>query len=399
MKKLFVLLLIGQFCFGQADGYWDKDRVTNQTILLKAGKRIAVKSEDFPVGTTEILYRITLLNENQELTSNLVSLLKSIPDPTGISQGSAGAVFLISKISGNDKCNYSIFTSDALVSSFAKTGDIKKACYRQLESINKDAKLLTLGKSSCLKENSQNVWFGFESKNWLMNQKIILEIVPWISNQKARGWTETNKKVVAKIIKNTDYDFKAMDSELLHVSILDKIERNYTYADFTMLQRVQQSKIILDFTAQIFKETNINDRIFTNIRADVAKYFKAQQFDVAIELLENTIMNYNNPTAQDYNQLAYLYIFTKQNAKALQILQKAEKLDAANISIQLNMAHVYLLSGQYAKAKNIYKKYKDQNVNATVSFKKQVLEDFAALEKVGINSKDFSDIIDKLNDN
>jgi hypothetical protein len=33
----------------------------------------------------------------------------------------------------------------------------------------------------------RNLWFGFESKNWIMNQKIILEVVPWVDNKLSRG--------------------------------------------------------------------------------------------------------------------------------------------------------------------------------------------------------------------
>ena len=100
MKSSFLILL---FFFtislsAQQTGYWDKARVTTKEISLSAGNRVSVKSEDFPKGTTEIIYRITLLDDNQQLATSLVSLLKSVPDPSGISQGSAGAVFLMSKI-------------------------------------------------------------------------------------------------------------------------------------------------------------------------------------------------------------------------------------------------------------------------------------------------------------
>ena len=80
--------------------------------MVPARDRISIATEDLPVGTTEIVYRITLLDKNQEMANSLVSLLKAIPDPTGVSQGSAGAVFLMSKISGDDECTYSIFTSN-----------------------------------------------------------------------------------------------------------------------------------------------------------------------------------------------------------------------------------------------------------------------------------------------
>jgi len=94
-KRIFLILLIASAynSFAQKDGYWDKERATTKEILVSAGDRIVVKTEDLPVGTTEIVYRITLLDKNQQMANSLVSLLKSIPDPYGIGQGSAGAVF------------------------------------------------------------------------------------------------------------------------------------------------------------------------------------------------------------------------------------------------------------------------------------------------------------------
>ena len=105
----------------QKDGYWDKTRSTTEEITVSARERIIIKTEDLPEGTTEMVYRITLLDENQQMAGSLVSVLKSIPDPTGISQGSAGAVFLLSKISGDDKCNYAVFSSNDLAKKYKKT--------------------------------------------------------------------------------------------------------------------------------------------------------------------------------------------------------------------------------------------------------------------------------------
>jgi hypothetical protein len=44
--------------------------------LLFARDRIVIKTDDFPVGTTELIYRITLLDDNQKIANSLVSLLK-----------------------------------------------------------------------------------------------------------------------------------------------------------------------------------------------------------------------------------------------------------------------------------------------------------------------------------
>ena len=109
---LFLLLITANTVFSQKDGYWDKTRATTEEISVSARDRIIIKTQDFPEGTTEVVYRITLLDKNQQMAGSLVSVLKAIPDPTGISQGSAGAVFILSKIS------YTLFSLSIPVSSF-----------------------------------------------------------------------------------------------------------------------------------------------------------------------------------------------------------------------------------------------------------------------------------------
>lgn len=205
LKKIFVLFLISSFynAFAQKDGYWDKERATTKEIIVSAGNRITVKTEDLPVGTTEIVYRITLLDENQQMANSLVSVLKAIPDPYGIGQGSAGAVFLMSKISGDDKCTYALFTSDANAKKYVDDGKTKDACFFQDEPLSKDAKRLSLDKSSCLEVNTNTIWFGFESKNWALKQKIVLEVVPWVDTKLNRGWNQDNKNEIISLCKTS----------------------------------------------------------------------------------------------------------------------------------------------------------------------------------------------------
>jgi hypothetical protein len=65
--------------FAQQDGYWDKERATTKEVIVSARDRIVIKTDDFPVGTTELIYRITLLDDNQKIANSLVSLLKAVP--------------------------------------------------------------------------------------------------------------------------------------------------------------------------------------------------------------------------------------------------------------------------------------------------------------------------------
>ena len=140
--------------FAQKVGYWDKERSTTKEVVVSARDRILIKIDDLPTGTTEVIYRITLLDKNQQMANSLVSVLKAIPDPTGISQGSAGAVFLVSKISGDDKCKYAIFSKSDAANNYVTTGNTDEACFIQNEPVSKDAKRLSMDKSTCLKSNN-----------------------------------------------------------------------------------------------------------------------------------------------------------------------------------------------------------------------------------------------------
>ena len=67
MQKLtlYISLCITTISAAQTDGYWDKERATSKQIIVSARERVIIPIEELPVGTTEIVYRITLLDENQ----------------------------------------------------------------------------------------------------------------------------------------------------------------------------------------------------------------------------------------------------------------------------------------------------------------------------------------------
>ena len=225
------------------DGYWDNIRSTNETIILEAGKRKAIKSADFPAGTTEVVFRISLLDDNQKISSSLVSLLKAIPDPSGVSQGTAGAVFLLSTITGEDKCKFFVFTNENDALQFEKSATVKSACFAQEAPVNKAAKLLSED-SKCMLANPKNLWFAFESDNWVMKQKIVLEVVPWVDNNLKSGWSAQAKKELLKTIEKSDVVIKVANKDLFLGTFLTALTKKYTYADYQKLLAVEKTKAI-----------------------------------------------------------------------------------------------------------------------------------------------------------
>lgn len=394
IKGIFLLVtaLAFQTSFSQKDGYWDKTRATTEEITVSARDRIVIKTQDFPEGTTEVVFRITLLDKNQQMAGSLVSVLKAIPDPTGISQGSAGAVFILSKISGDDKCKYVVFSSADLASKYKENGKTADACLVQDTPISKDAKLLSADKSACMKLNAGNLWFGFESKNWIMNQKIILEVVPWVDNKLSRGWTVENRKAIIDQCKTSNLAQKMTNSDDFCVCILDKIQSKYTFKEFQKLLAVERAKAFKDFGNSCFGESSLSKSVYDDLRKQATGLTKQGKHGEAIVKL-TTIINDGKATALDYNTIGSSYLLTKQYGKAIKFLKEGEKLDNAELLIKLNLAHAYLLNDNFSSAKAIYKKYQSQNVTDSLSWTQKIKQDFEAFKKVGIQNKDFERVL------
>ena len=395
LKKIVLLLFISistTSVFAQKDGYWDKERAFNKEIVVSARERIVVKTEDLPVGTTEVVFRITLLDQNQQMANSLVSVLKAIPDPTGISQGSAGAVFLVSKISGDDKCKYAIFSNAASAADYKKSGDTDNACFLQEEAVSKDAKRLSIDKSLCLLPNSNAMWFGFESKNWIMNQKIVLEVVPWVNNRLSSGWTLENRKLVINQCKSSDLAKKIIPSDDFCVCVLNKIQKEYKFQEFQKLLPIEKTKAFKDYGNACFNETGASEKIYADLRTQATDLAKQGKYGEAINKL-SVIVVHGKPNATDYNNLGYAYLVTKQYAKAVKFLKEGEKLDESELLIQMNLAHAYLLNKDFRSAKPIYKKYQSQNVNDSLGWIQKVKQDFETFKTAGLPSNDFDRVL------
>ncbi len=389
MKKIILFcILFSTSVFAQKDGYWDKERNTNKQIVVKAGERVIIKSEDFPRGTTEFVYRITLLDHNQQLSSSLVSLLKSIPDPSGYSQGAAGGVFILSKVSGDDTCKYALFSDSKLADNYKETGKPLKAILFQNEPVDKDSKLINIQDKKEL-SGLKNIWFGFESQNWVMNEKIVLEIVPWVNNELHRGWNPLNRSELIQDCKTSEIAKKMLTSDVFCVGLSNIIQKKYTIEEYQKLLDIEKAKFINEISFQCLNDKTTNSSIVTSVRNDANLYFKSNKYSEAIDLINTVIFDYGNSKIMDYSSLGKYYIFSKQFDKALKVLKEGEKIDASELSIQLQLAHLYVLVDEYGLAKELHKKYKNQNVTATESWKSKTKSDFEEFQKAGFINKDF----------
>lgn len=386
--SLFLLLFAASV--PAQNGYWDKDRATTREIIVPAGDRIVVRTENFPLGTTELVYRITVLDENQQMANSLVSLLKSIPDPSGISQGSAGAVFLLSRISGDDKCNYAVFTDKEKADAYQESGEPENACIYTKTAINKEAKVVS-GRSLCL--NSPNLYFGFESDNWVMKQKIVLEVVPWVDKKASTGWTNDNKKSVIELCGTSGLAQLMVSPEPLCLCILEQFTAKYTFNEYEKLLVDEKAKAFRDFGDRCLDGKSANKGLLATVRLNASQHFAGGKYDKAIKLLNSAVVANDNATARDYYTLGMSYLFSKQFTKAKQSFEAGEKLDDSDLLLKLGKAHTLLLEGDFSRARDIYRRYKTENVDPDTSWPDRVKKDIADLRKAGIESGDFDRVL------
>lgn len=374
------------------EGYWDNIRTTNETIIVEAGKHKAIKSTDFPAGTTEVVFRISLLDDNQKISSSLVSLLKAIPDPSGVSQGTAGAVFLLSTITGEDKCKFFVFTSESDALQFEKSGTTKNACFTQEEPVNKAAKLLSED-SKCMSATPKNLWFAFESDNWVMKQKIVLEVVPWVDNHLKSGWSAQAKKELLKTIQQSDIALKVANKDLWFGTFLELFTKKYTYAEYQKLLAAEKAKAMETISEESLAKSGQLNSYLDSLRKEAQQLRFSNKTPEAILTIQKEIIDKKRATAADYGLLGGLYLSSKQFVKAEEAYLKAVGLDKTALHYQLQLAHVYLFNNQLSKAKDIHKKYQSNNLPDGKSWTEQTKADFQQFEKNGFDTSDFKKIL------
>jgi tetratricopeptide (TPR) repeat protein len=390
---LGLLLAFTSLAFAQSnEGFWDNIRTTDETILLEAGKRKVIKTTDFPNGTTEVVYRISLLDDNQKTSSTLVSVLKAIPDPSGISQGAAGTVFLLSTISGEDKCKFAVFTNENDALQYEKTGIAKNACVVQDEPVNKAAKLLT-DKSRCLPQNSQNLWFGFQSENWVMKEKIVLEVVPWVNYNLRSGWTNDNKKEVLALVEKLEMTQKLTNKDLFLGNFLAVFIGKYTYTEYKKLLTAEKTKAIDTIVEESLVNSGQLNGYLDRLRTEAQKLNFSSKSDDAVAKIQKEIIEKNRATAADYGLIGSLYLSSKQFVKAEAAYLKAISMNQSELNYQLQLAHVYMFTDRLNKAKDIHKKYQQNNLTGNISWANQTKIDFQQFEKNGFATDNFKKIL------
>lgn len=392
MKKIFLLLLISQFTFAQKDGFWDKERAFTKEIKLSSGNRTLVKIDDLPEGASEFIYRISLLDENGKITSSLASVLKAIPDPTGVSQGAAGALVLTNSLSGDDTCLYGIYTSEKAGNQFLKDGKLETACHFIKEPVQKDSKVISIKNTKCF-DNAPNIWFAFENKNWVMSTKIVLEVVSWVDYNASRGWNATTKKELLAEAEKLSITKMVVNKNNFLATFLKSFAAKYKYSEYKQLLTIEKTNIFQTIASESLVASGELENYLNIIRNSSLDLFKKGKYEEALAIIQSEIIDKKYAKDKDYSAVADIYLYSKQFAKAEENIVKAISLNKNEIKYQLKLAHIFLFTERVSEAKEIHKKYKNQNLSAATSWVKATNQDFETMKQVGLPTDNFKKIL------
>jgi tetratricopeptide (TPR) repeat protein len=240
----------------------------------------------------------------------------------------------------------------------------------------------------------KSIWFAFKNENWMMNEKIVLEIVPWVDKKASRGWTLKRKKdLVENLMNNGDLTYVKKDiSRKVALSIFNQLEEKFRYQDYTLLSAEDQKFETEQLEEKAFIQNDALDLYYEMICHKANLLAKKGNVDEAVALIESKVTSKPTAKAVNYNSLAELYMKSKQFEKALKTLKNAENLDPSELKVQMNLAHVYMFMDNVSTSKEIHKKYMNQNVSAKQTWKNKAINDLDGFKKTDLPQDNISKI-------
>jgi uncharacterized protein (TIGR02145 family) len=121
------------------------------------------------------------------------------------------------------------------------------------------------------------------------------------------------------------------------------------------------------------------------------KYLK-----VGLDKFPNSNLAYEN-LRTGYNNVGWKLILKKEFSSALLFLQEGYEKYPTYLRLIGNLAHAYLLTGNYSLAKKMYIENKGKTVKSDITWEAMINDDFKEFQEAGINNDHFQEILDLIN--
>jgi hypothetical protein len=114
--------------------------------------------------------------------------------PSSYAQGGAAALSLLDKFGGDNKGAFHIFQTSNDAQYYIDTQEPDNSCYDSEQDIPGEKNYMIIDEGQCLTSNTTNLYFAFFNNNYVYDETVVLEVMPWIDNVASRGWTTEVKE-------------------------------------------------------------------------------------------------------------------------------------------------------------------------------------------------------------
>ena len=196
--------------------------------------------------------------------------------------------------------------------------------------------------------------------------------------------------------------------------MLSKVINNFTPEEYNAKAKSEKEILVSWMKKDCYAETNnesLEKRMFEldDMRLKINELEQSGDFRAMASLAERTAFEFPSVASQTKHTRALL--LSNQLSRALTLAETLAKNNPEDLVIQLNLAHIYLLSNQYKEAEKQYKKFQkqqlftsngDNTVQGTpfgregVTWEQMVASDFDFFIKNKIYNSSFDNIKKKL---
>ena len=188
--------------------------------------------------------------------------------------------------------------------------------------------------------------------------------------------------------------------------ILTKVIHNFTPEEFNAKAKSEKERVISWMKKDCYVETqneNLEKRMveLEEMKMKINELEQKGDFGAMVALAERAAFEFPSVAIQTRHIRALL--LSNQLSKGLTLAETLAKNNPEDLVIQLNLAHIYLLSNQYKEAEKQYKKFQKQQIYTSdgsntegVVWEQMVASDFNFFIKNKIYHSSFDNIKKKL---
>lgn len=345
-----------------------KDRVIREVLL--------------PPNTVAYTFRVTVTESQSNPNNSLIN------DITELGAASFPTTSMLLNLATSSDGNYAdVYIFDDMVSArkFENKAEGWWGCkaYKQTMSTCRSS-------DECL----NMVAVGFRNNNSVGRLNIYFELVAVVDNSRgvySKGMYDT---LYNSCIRQTSVQEKLKERAQEFCSCMaDKLSQDSTFMLASNPQARELSSKTLTYKCleelRIASKTELSEN---NFLEEIKSIESTSGRSGVIRFCEEKI-NEGNVTDLAYNTLGWYCLLTKQYTKACYYLKTASEKFPINLYLQGNYAHALLLTGRIEEAFTIYKRYINENVDESLSWKQAVIQDISQFKSLGIVNDKFEEVL------